>query len=124
MLALPPVDPVIGLRGQSRLGRDYYLRVASNDYSVDPGFIGRMITWETTLDRVTIKHASSVVSVHERARANGVNITDPDHVTKAATLRHQFQTPQPVSSGVAVRDLADYDRMFGVTIGNNDQAVA
>lgn len=124
MLTLPPVDPVIGLRGQSRLGRDYYLRVASNDYSVDPGFIGRMITWETTLDRVTIKHASSVVSVHERAWANGVNITDPDHVTKAATLRHQFQTPQPVSSGVAVRDLADYDRMFGVTIGNNDQAVA
>jgi hypothetical protein len=51
MLALPPVDPVVGMRGQSRLGRDYYLRIASNDYSVDPGLIGRMVTWEQTSTR-------------------------------------------------------------------------
>jgi hypothetical protein len=124
MLALPPVDPVTGLRGQSRLGRDYYLRVASNDYSVDPGLIGRMVTWEAGLDQVVVSHAGNVVTRHPRSWTTGVTITDPDHVTKAATLRHQFQTTRPVTIDVAVRDLGDYDRLFGVTIGNNDQAVA
>ena len=124
MLALPPVNPVMGMRGQSRLGRDYYLRIASNDYSVDPGFIGRMVTWEANHDHVTIRHAGNQVTTHPRSWARGVTITDPNHVTKAATLRHHFQTPRPASSDVVVRDLSEYDRMFGVTIGNNDQAVA
>lgn len=64
------------------------------------------------------------MTTHPRSWNSGVNITDPDHVTKAATLRHQFQKPKPVSSDVSVRDSSGYDRMFGVTIGNNDQAVA
>ena len=124
MLALPPVDPVVGMRGLSRLGRDYYLRVASNDYSVDPGLIGRMVNWEAGLDQVVVSHAGNVVTRHPRSWTTGVTITDPDHVTKAATLRHQFQTPRPVTTDVAVRDLADYDRLFGITISNSDQAVA
>jgi len=59
MMGLPPVDPVVGMRGQSRLGRDYYLRVASNDYSVDPGLIGRMVHWETSLDQVIVSHTGN-----------------------------------------------------------------
>jgi transcriptional regulator with XRE-family HTH domain len=119
MLALPPVDPVVGTRGQSRLGRDYYLRVASNDYSVDPGLIGRMVTWEANLDQVVVSHEGKTVTTHPRSWTSGVTITDPEHVTKAATLRHQFQTPKVAAGDVLVRDLADYDRLFGVTIGNN-----
>ncbi|NLT57209.1 MAG: IS21 family transposase, partial [Actinomycetales bacterium] len=34
MVDLPPLAPVVGLRGRVRLSRDYYVRVASNDYSV------------------------------------------------------------------------------------------
>jgi transposase len=36
MLALPPVPPRVGWFNTIRLGRDYYVRVDSNDYSVDP----------------------------------------------------------------------------------------
>ena len=36
MLALPPVDPPVGLTHRVRLGRDYYVRVDTVDYSVDP----------------------------------------------------------------------------------------
>ena len=36
MLGLPPVAPVTGWRLSTRLPRDYYVRVDSNDYSVDP----------------------------------------------------------------------------------------
>jgi hypothetical protein len=34
-----------------RLGRDYYLRVDSSDYSVDPTVIGRMVTVTADLSR-------------------------------------------------------------------------
>ena len=43
MLALPPVAAGVGWRNQVRLGRDYYVRVDTNDYSVDPAVIGRMV---------------------------------------------------------------------------------
>src|SRR5665811_681236 len=36
MGALPPVAPTVGESTRVRLGRDYYVRVAGNDYSVDP----------------------------------------------------------------------------------------
>ena len=36
MLALPPVPLHLGWRNRIRLGRDYYVRIDSNDYSVDP----------------------------------------------------------------------------------------
>lgn len=36
MLPLPPVPPAVGWVNRVRLGRDYYVRVDSSDYSVDP----------------------------------------------------------------------------------------
>ena len=36
MGALPPITPSVGTTERVRLGRDYYLRIAGNDYSVDP----------------------------------------------------------------------------------------
>lgn len=36
MLPLPPVVPPIGLNNRIRLGRDYYVRADTVDYSVDP----------------------------------------------------------------------------------------
>lgn len=43
MLALPPVAPVIGWRSSTRLARDHYVRLDSNDCSVHPAVIGRRI---------------------------------------------------------------------------------
>jgi hypothetical protein len=33
MLPLPPVPPAVGWVNRVRLGRDYYVRIDSNDYS-------------------------------------------------------------------------------------------
>lgn len=48
-----------------------------------------------------------------------MTITDPAHVAAAKVLREQFQRPRPAPDaheGMA-RDLADYDRAFGLIDG-------
>ena len=48
-----------------------------------------------------------------------MTITDPTHVAAAKVLREQFQHPRPATQeheGL-VRDLADYDRAFGLVDG-------
>ena len=116
MLALPPVAPQVGWRQQVRLGRDYYVRVSGNDYSVDPAAIGRMVDISADLDHVRVRLADRVVAHHHRAWARQATITDPIHVESAARLREQFQTRQPVAAADdgLTRDLADYDRAFGL----------
>jgi hypothetical protein len=50
--------------------------------------------------------------------ARGLTITDPAHLATAKRLRQQFRQPQVQPVDVAqeglVRDLADYDRAFGL----------
>jgi len=54
MLPLPPVTPILGHHSRVRLGRDYYVRVAGNDYSVDPTMIGKMVEITAGLEEVTV----------------------------------------------------------------------
>jgi transposase len=115
MLTLPPVPPVTETVTSVRLGRDYYVRVAGNDYSVDPTAIGQLIDVTTTLTQVTVSRAGRRLAAHDRCWAARQTLTDPTHVETAAALRRQFQTgPPPPAGDHLVRDLADYDRAFGV----------
>ncbi len=54
MLALPPVAPAIGWRTSTRLARDHYVRLDSNDYSVHPAVIGRRVEVIADLDPVRV----------------------------------------------------------------------
>ena len=54
MLALPPVAPQTGWRTLTRLARDHYVRLDSNDYSVHPAVIGRRIEVTADLARVRV----------------------------------------------------------------------
>jgi transposase len=115
MLALPPVPPVVETVTSVRLGRDYYVRVAGNDYSVDPSAIGQLVDVHTTLAEVTVARSGRLLAAHDRCWAARHTVTDPAHVVTAAALRHQFQAgPPPPAGDHLVRDLADYDRAFGV----------
>lgn len=115
MLALPPVPPTVETVTSVRLGRDYYVRVAGNDYSVDPHAIGQLVEVSTTLAQVTVTRSGRLLAAHDRCWAARQTLTDPTHVQAAAVLRHQFQTgPPPAAGDQLVRDLADYDRAFGV----------
>lgn len=118
MLPLPPVAPVVGWVNRVRLGRDYYVRLDSNDYSVDPNVIGRFVDVHADLAGVQVRHEGRLVAVHDRVWARGMTITDPLHVAAAKVLREQYQLPRPADpdEGLA-RDLADYDRAFGLNDG-------
>jgi len=116
MLPLPPIPLHLGWRNRVRLGRDYYVRLDTNDYSVDPTMIGRLVDVTADLDRVRVRAGGRIVADHVRVWARGATITDPVHVETAARLRKQFQRPRAVDAvDELTRDLGDYDRAFGLT---------
>ena len=119
MLPLPPIPLHLGWRNKIRLGRDYYVRLDTNDYSVDPTMIGRMVDVAADLDRVRVRVEGRIVAEHVRVWARGVTVTDPVHVETAAWLRKQYQQPRAVAAAGddLARDLADYDRAFGLGDG-------
>jgi hypothetical protein len=122
MLPLPPVPLLLGWRHQVRLGRDYYVRLDASDYSVDPTAIGRMVDVTADLDRVRARLDGRIVADHARVWARGVTVTDPAHVATAAILRQQHRQPPAAADDGLTRDLADYDRAFGLMTAGGEVA--
>ena len=116
MMTLPPVAPATGWRSSLRLPRDYYVRLDSNDYSVDPAVIGRRIEVTADLDRVRAVCDGKLVADHERIWARHQTLTDPAHWAAAQALRRQRLTivRPPAEPDVQIRCLADYDAALGV----------
>jgi transposase len=115
MLALPPVPPATGWRSWTRLARDHYVRLDSNDYSVHPAVIGRRVEVTADLQRVTATCEGRVVADHERIWAWHQTMNDPAHLAAARLLRRERMAVvrPPREAEVQVRSLADYDAAFG-----------
>jgi transposase len=122
MLALPPVAPATGWRTSTRLARDHYVRLDSNDYSVHPGVIGRRIEVVADLDRVRVFADGKTVADHQRVWAWHQTITDPQHLQAANALRHsRVGALRPVRNSdpaitVEQRPLTDYDTALGLDL--------
>ena len=131
MTALPRVPPSTGLHARVRLGRDYYVRVDGNDYSVDPRLIGRIVDVQAFPTQVIVTHSDgpdgpAYGAVHARCWAKRITITDPGHVHTAGQLRaeHRLQAATAARRSatrhhddghpVVLRALPDYDELFGV----------
>lgn len=116
MLALPPVAPATGWRTSTRLARDHYVRLDSNDYSVHPAVIGRRIEVIADLHRVRAVCDGRLVADHDRVWAWHQTISDPEHVAAAKVLRRErVGVLRPVNDGeVEQRCLADYDIALGL----------
>jgi transposase len=119
MIALPPVPPATGWRSSTRLARDHYIRLDSNDYSVHPTVIGRRIEVIADLDRVRVLSEGRVVADHERAWAKHQTTSDPEHLAAAKLLRRERITiVRPAAEpDVQIRCLDDYDIALGVDDG-------
>lgn len=111
MLPLPPAVLHLGWRNHLRLGRDYYVRVDTNDYSVHPSAIGGRVDVTADLATVRVRHGGRLVAEHERRWARGMTVTDQAHVQAAAVLRRAFhgRDPIPVNDPALamMRDLTD-----------------
>jgi transposase len=124
MTPLPPVDPIIGLHQRIRLARDYYVRVDTVDYSVDPRVIGRFVDVAASPTTVTARCDGELVACHERCWAQRVVVSDPAHVETARQMREGLALDREArrraarhhSDGhpVILRPLPDYDALFGV----------
>ncbi len=116
MLTLPPVEPATGWRASTRLPRDHYIRLGSNDYSVHPSVIGRRIEVIADLHRVRALCDGRLVADHERVWAWHQTISDPEHVAAAKALRRErVGVLRPVTEpDVEQRCLADYDAALGL----------
>lgn len=122
MGALPPVAPVVGITSRVRLARDYYVRIAGNDYSVDPTVIGRFVEVHAGIEVVSVTCAGRLVGTHARSWGSGQTITDPQHVAVAAVLRTAFKARTAAMRGpaaaagaqVGLRALSDYDEIFAL----------
>jgi transposase len=116
MLDLPPVAPVVGWRLTTRLPRDHYVRLDSNDYSVHPVAVGRRVEITADLDMVRVSCGAQLVACHARCWADHQSITDPEHARAAAAARaaRRQSPPRPADTVVEHRDLADYDRLLNL----------
>ena len=119
MLPLPPVAPATGWRASLRLPRDYYVRLDSNDYSVNPAVMGRRIEVIAGLERVRAFCGGKMAADHERIWARHQTLTDPAHWAAAQALRRQRLTVArpPAEPDVQIRCLADYDDALGLDEG-------
>jgi hypothetical protein len=86
--------------------------------------IGRLVDVHAGLDTVQVTLEGRTVGSHLRCWGRHAIITDPAHVATAKTLRTAYQQPRPAteereSSQDLLRDLADYDRAFGVDLNPN-----
>lgn len=113
MLGFPPVLPDVGLRFSTRLPRDHYVRFETNDYSVDPRFVGRRVEVRVSLDRVVVTCDATVVADHARCLAKHQVLLAPDHARALRTMRAERTVTEAFAAAVEERDLGVYDRAVG-----------
>jgi transposase len=110
MAALPTRPPDTARRWVTRVAPDPHLRVDTNDYSLDPGLVGRRI--EVSVDQRHITaialDTGEIACRHPRCFARHRTITALEH---ARALKTQ-QRSRPVETPVEVRPLARYDALI------------
>jgi transposase len=114
MLAFPPVLPDPSLRFTTRLPRDHYVRVDTNDYSVNPRFIGRRVDVRVTLDDVVVTCAGTEVARHRRCLASHQTLLAAEHASVLRRMRLEQHAASVFVDAVEERDLAVYDRAVGL----------
>jgi transposase len=109
MAPLPDRMPDTARRWTMRVPPDPHLRLDTNDYSLDPGLVGRRV--EVIADQHTVTavclDTGEVACRHSRVFARHRTITALEHARALKTARSE-----PVETAVEVRPLDSYDALI------------
>ena len=114
MVAFPAVLPDPALRFGLRLPRDHYVRVDTNDYSVNPRFVGRRVEVRVDLASVTATCDGTEVARHARCLARHQSLLAPEHSRVLSAMRAERLVVDALAAAVEERNLAVYDRITEV----------
>ena len=112
MMAFPPVLPDPSWRHTIRLPRDHYVRVDTNDYSVNPRYVGRRVEVTVTPNQVVVTSDGTEVARHRRCLAKHQTLLTADHARILRRIRVEAVEPKPVEVTVEERDLGVYDQIM------------
>jgi transposase len=108
MAPLPPQMPDVSRRWVMRVPPDPYLRVDTNDYSLDPTLVGRRV--EVGVDErqvlAAVLDTGELACRHQRVFARHRTITALEHARKLRDCRRPAEQP------VEVRPLSRYDALI------------
>jgi transposase len=108
MAPLPPQMPDVSRRWVTRVPPDPYLRVDTNDYSLDPALVDRRV--EVRVDQrqvlAAVLDTGELACGHQRVFARHRTITALEHARKLRDGRRAEEQP------VEVRPLARYDALI------------
>jgi transposase len=108
MAPLPAAMPDTAKRWVTRIPPDPYLRIDTNDYSLDPKLVGRRV--EVRADqrevRAVVLDTGELACRHQRSFAKHRTITALEHARALRDGRQPQETP------VEVRPLARYDQLI------------
>jgi transposase len=110
MAELPAQMPDTARRWVTRVAPDPHLRVDTNDYSLDPGLVGRRIEVQVDQRHITAValDTGEIACRHQRCFARHRTITALEHARALKTARSR----RPVETPVEVRPLARYDALI------------
>ena len=114
MLGFPPVLPDVSWRFGWRVARDHYVRVDTNDYSVNPRYVGRLVEVRVGLEWVVVTCQGTEVARHRRFCGRHETFLAPDHARVLRAMRAEAAVEVALGHAVEERDLAVYDRIGGV----------
>jgi len=104
-------QPDLDRRWVIRVPQDPYLRFDTNDYSLDPGFVGRRVEARVSQQRLsaTVLDTGELAASHDRSFAKHRTITALGHARALKTLRVQRAGPE---IEVQQRSLDVYDALI------------
>ena len=111
MRSLPEGLPDVVRRSVTRVPPDPYVRVDSNDYSLDPRLAGRRVEVRASQAEITAValDTGELACRHARVFAGGLHFTDPAHQAALEELRGERRRREPE---VELRPLARYDQLI------------
>ena len=114
MLAFPPVLPDPSYLYTTRLARDHYVRVDTNDYSANPRYVGRLVQVRANLDSVVVTCDGIEIGRHRRCLAKHQSLLDASHAITLRAMRAEQAACPAIETEVEERDLSVYDEALGV----------